>query len=60
MLKLKKQYAGCYKVEGHDRDYEIFIERSCDDPKYWRCDGHYFSILAEAKAFMFTELEAAA
>jgi len=58
MLKIKKQYAGCYKVEGHSRDYPIYIERSSDDPKLWRCDGHWFGSLANAKACMFEELAA--
>jgi hypothetical protein len=53
MLKLKRLYEGCYKIEGHSRDYEIEIYRSCDDPKMWRCDGQYFSRLSDAKAMMF-------
>jgi hypothetical protein len=56
MLKLKREFAGFYIIKGHSRDYEITISKSCDDPKYWRCDGHYFSSLADAKAFMFVEL----
>jgi hypothetical protein len=56
MLKLKRLYEGCYKIEGHSRDYQIEIYRSCDDPKTWRCDGHSFSRLSDAKEFMFTEL----
>ena len=59
MLKLKREFAGFYIIKGHRRDYEITISKSSDDPKSWRCDGHYFSSLADAKAFMFTELEAA-
>jgi len=56
MLKLKRSYKGCYKVEGHSRDYPIYIERSCEDLKLWSCDGHSFSRLSEAKAFIFSEL----
>ena len=59
MLKLKKQYAGCYKVEGHDRDYSIFIERSCDG-EGWTCDGLHYGRLSEAKASIFSELLEAA
>ena len=60
MLKLKKEYAGCYTVEGHNRDYLIFIERSCDVPNMWRCEGQYFGSLSEAKASIFSELLEAA
>jgi hypothetical protein len=56
MLKLKREYAGCYSVEGHNRDYFIFIERSCDVPDMWRCEGQYFCSLSEAKASIFSEL----
>lgn len=58
MLKLKRELAGFYIIKGHNRGYEITITKSCDDPKYWVCDGHYFSSLADAKAFMFVELSA--
>lgn len=33
MLKLKRLYEGRYKIEGHSRDYQIEIYRSCDDQK---------------------------
>ena len=56
MLKLKRLYAGCYKIEGHSRDYQIEIYRSCDDPKTWRCEDRLFGSLSNAKAFMFEEL----
>ena len=59
MLKLKREFAGFYIIKGHSRDYEITISKSCDDPKCWTCDGHYFSSLADAKAFMFVELSEA-
>jgi|TARA_E500000178_G_scaffold338469_1_gene378844 hypothetical protein len=55
MLKLKREFAGFYIIKGHSRDYEITISKDVN-PKYWRCDGHYFSSLADAKAFMFVEL----
>jgi len=58
MLKLKKQYAGSYKIIGHNRDYPIYIDRSDFDPKLWCCDGRWFSSLADAKACMFADLDA--
>jgi len=56
MLKLKRQYIGCYRIEGHNRDYHIEISRSCDDPKLWRCGDQYFSSLSDAKEILFEEL----
>jgi len=56
MLTLKRNFAGSYKIEGHNRGHVISIDRSCDEPKMWRCEGRYFSSLSNAKAFMFTEL----
>jgi|TARA_R100001460_G_scaffold47467_1_gene85225 hypothetical protein len=58
MLKLKKQYAGCYRIEGHNRDYDIDIYLSCDygSVKMWRCGDTYFESLAVAKDFLFEEL----
>jgi hypothetical protein len=53
MLKLKRQYEGCYRIEGHNRDYQIEIYRSSDDPKMWRCEDQYFSRLSDAKEIMF-------
>jgi hypothetical protein len=56
MLKVSKMYAGCYRISGHYRDYPIYIERSCVDPKTWRCEDRLFGSLSNAKAFMFEEL----
>lgn len=59
MLKVSKMYAGCYRIsQGQlgDRDYPIYIERSCVDPKTWRCQDRLFGSLSHAKAFMFEEL----
>ena len=55
-LSIKRNYEGSYTIKGHNRDYEITIERSCDDPKVWRCEDLYFSRLSEAKEYMFQEL----
>lgn len=56
MLTLKRQYQGCYRIEGHSRDYQIEIYRSCDEPGVWRCDDFRFTCLADAKEFMFSTL----